>query len=77
MTVSVTSALWLRLPLVPVIVSVYIPGGVVIAGVTVSVEEPEPVTRGLLKEAVALEGSPDTFKLTVPEKPFSEETVTE
>ena len=44
---------------------------------TVSVEEPEPVTRGSLKEAVAPEGNPDTFKLTVPEKPFAEEMVTE
>src|SRR6267143_4156770 len=77
MTVSVTFTLWLRPPLVHVIVSVYIPGGLVIAGLTVSVEEPEPVTKGLLKEAVASEGNPDTLKLTVPEKPFTEETVTE
>jgi hypothetical protein len=77
MTVSVTFTLWVRLPLVPMIVRVYIPGGLVSAGLTVRVEEPEPVTRGLLKEAVASEGNPDTLKLTVPEKPFIEETVTE
>jgi len=45
--------------------------------VTVSVEEPEPVKKGLLKEAVPLGGNPDASKLTVPEKPFTEETVTE
>ena len=76
MTVSVTFTLWLRPPLVPVIVSVYIPGGLVIAGVTVSVEEPEPATKGLLKEAVAPEGNPDTLKPTVPEKLFAGVIVT-
>jgi hypothetical protein len=74
---SVTFTLWLRLPLVPVIVSVYIPGGLVSAGLTVSIEEPEPVTEGLLKEAVAAAGNPDTFSLTMPEKPLTEEMVTE
>jgi hypothetical protein len=54
-----------------------VPGGVVIAGVTVSVEEPEPVTKGLLKEAVASGGNPDKLKLTMSEKPFAEEMVTE
>lgn len=77
MTMSVTSTLWLRPPLVPMIVSVYIPGRLVIAGVTVSVDEPEPVTKGLLNEAVAPEGNPDTVKLTVPENPFIDETATE
>jgi hypothetical protein len=37
--------------------------------VTVSVEEPEPVTEAGLKLALVLGGNPETLKLTVPVNP--------
>ena len=53
MTVSVTAAECVRLPLVPVRVNVNVPLAVDFAVLTVRVEEPEPVTDGGLKLPVA------------------------
>ena len=62
----------MRVPLVAVIVTGYVPAGV--GALTpvemVMVEEPEPVTESGLKPAVAPAGSPLAAKLTVPPKPF-------
>ncbi len=69
-TTNVTVAVCDRLPLVPVIVSVYVPAGVVVAVETVRVELPEVVTDAGLKLAVAPVGSPLTLRFTVPVKPF-------
>ena len=76
LTTKVTVAVWLRLPLVPVIVSVELPVGVVLAVVTVIVEEPEVVTDEGLKLAAAPAGNPAALKLTVPVNPFNGATVT-
>jgi hypothetical protein len=59
-----------RLPLVPEIVRVYVPGGVVVAVETVSVEFPESVTDVGLKFAVAPVRNPLTLRFTVPVKPI-------
>jgi hypothetical protein len=58
-----------RLPVVPVIVSVYVPIGVVVAVETVSGELPEPATDVGLKVAVAPLGNPLTLRLTVSVNP--------
>ena len=67
-TTNVTVAEWLRLPLVPVIVSVELPGGVLVEVVTVSVELADAFTG--LNDPDALFGKPDALKLTVPVKPL-------
>ena len=67
---------WLKAPLVPVIVSVFVPAGVLLAVVMVSVLDPDPAMELGLKLAVAREGSPLTLRLTVPVNPFSAPTVT-
>jgi hypothetical protein len=53
-----------------VIITVYVPVGVVVAIETVSVELPEPAIDVGLKLAVAPVGSPLTLGFTVPVKPF-------
>jgi hypothetical protein len=63
--------LWLKLPLVPKTLSVYVPTGVVLAVAIVSVEEPVPVIETGLKLAVAPVGSPLTFRATTPLKLFN------
>jgi hypothetical protein len=68
----VTFALWLRLPLVPVIVSVELP--LLPPAVTVRVDV-DPVGLGE-KDAVAPAGRPLTLSVTCPEKPFVGVTVT-
>jgi hypothetical protein len=70
-TTSVTVAVRDSVPVAPVIVSVYVPGGVVVAVETVSVEFPEAETDAGLKLAVAPVGSPVTLRFTVSVKPFS------
>ena len=70
-----TDALWATGPLVPVIVTVYLPGGVMLLVLTVMVEEPEPVTEVGLKLALAPVGSPAAPKVTVPVNPSSAPTV--
>jgi hypothetical protein len=74
-TISVTEAVWLSVPLVPVIVNEKLPAGVVLAVVTVRVDEPEATEAGL-KLAVAPVGNPLTLKLTVPVNPPEGVTVT-
>jgi hypothetical protein len=68
-TVKLTLAVWVKLPLVPVIVSVDVPSGVVPLVVTVSVELPEPVTVAGEKLAVAPAGNPLALSVTAPLKP--------
>lgn len=58
------------MPSVPVIVSGYVPDGVVDAVETVSVELPEAVINAGLKLAVAPAGKPLTLRFTVPVKPL-------
>jgi hypothetical protein len=65
-----------RVPLVPVMVSVEVPTGVVLAVVTVSVEVPLPLIVAGEKLAVAPVGNPLAPKVTVPVNPFSAPTVT-
>jgi hypothetical protein len=60
-----------RLPLVPEIVRMYVPVGVVIAVEIVSVEFPEVATDVGLKFAVAPVGNPLTLRFTVLVNPFS------
>jgi hypothetical protein len=69
-TTRVTVAECDRLPSVPVIVSVYVPVGVVVAVEIVSVEWPEPETDMGLKPAVAPVGRPLTLRFTAPVKPL-------
>lgn len=76
LTVRVTVAEWTIVPLVPVIVIVEVPAGVVLAVITVIVEVPEPDTEAGTKLAVAPAGSPLALKVTVPVNPFTAPTVT-
>ncbi len=69
LTTIVTLAVWLREPLAPVMVRVGLPVGVVPAVVTVIVVDPEPVTDGGLKVALAPAGNPVALKLVVPVNP--------
>ena len=72
MTTSVTVVDWVRLPLVPVIVRVYEPIGVVVAFVvTLRVDEPAPVMDVGLKVPAAPVGNPVTPSVTTPVNPFS------
>ena len=64
-------------PLVPLIVSVLVPVGVLPPVEIVRVEVHDgPVADFELKLAFEREGSPVTLKLTLPEKPLSGVTVT-
>ena len=65
-----------RLPLVPVMVSVDVPAAVVLAVVTVSVEVPLPLSVAGEKLAVAPVGNPLALRVTVPVNPLSAPTVT-
>jgi hypothetical protein len=63
----VTLAEWVRLPLTPVIVSVYSPGGVLALDVTASVDV---VVAGFVSKLPAAPvGSPLTLSVTVSENP--------
>jgi hypothetical protein len=73
---SVTVAVWVWLPLVPVIVRRKLPVGVVRLEVTVSAEDPDVVTDGGVKFAVAPVGRSLTVKSTVPPNPSDGATVT-
>jgi hypothetical protein len=59
-TTNVTVVECVRLPLVPVIVSVKVPAGVLLVVVTDMADDPEPVTEAGLKLAVAPAGNPLT-----------------
>ena len=65
-----------RLPLVPVMVSVDVPAAVVLAVVTVSVEVPLPLIVAGEKLGVAPVGNPLALRVTVPLNPLSAPTVT-
>jgi hypothetical protein len=67
-TVSVTLVVRLSVPLVPVIVSGYEPAGVVVAVVTVSVDDAAVAGFGLYAD-VAPAGSPVVLSVTAPVKP--------
>ena len=71
---SATEVEWLRLPLVPVIVSVTIPGLLLLLVWIVIVDVPEVV--GGLNVAVAPGGTPLMVRATLPVKPPLGVTVT-
>ena len=75
-TTRLVVATCVRLPLVPVIVSGDVPVGVVLAVVTVMVEEPLPVIVAGEKLAEAPVGKPLAVRVTVPVNPFSAPMVT-
>jgi len=74
--VSVTVVEWLKLPLVPVMVSVRFPTLALLPTFTVSVEVPEPVTEVGLKLALTRDPNPLTLRFTVPANPFTAVMVT-
>ena len=59
-----------RVPLVPVIVSVYVPAAVVVAVETISAQVLGFTADAGMKLAVAPAGNPLTFRLTVSVNPF-------
>jgi len=73
LTVRETVVVWLKLPEVPVIVTVDVP--VAAVALAVSVKELVVVAEAGLKEAVTPLGRPDADKLTLPAKPFWGATV--
>lgn len=77
LTMSVIVVVWVSVPLAPVIVSVYVPVGVVAAVETVSAEVPDPVMLDGLKDAVAAVGNPLTLSATAPLNPFAAATAGE
>jgi hypothetical protein len=74
-TVSVTVVACVTLPLVPVIVNVDVPSGVLPVVVTVNVDVPAPVTVAGEKLAVAPVGNPLALSVTTPPNPFNEPTL--
>ena len=76
LTTSVTFVLWLRVPLVPVIVIGKLPMSALLAVVTVSVDVPPPVTDVGLRAPDAPLWNPVAVRLTTPPKPFWAVTVT-
>src|SRR5262245_20475852 len=69
LTTSMTMAECVRLPLMPVMVNVKLPTGVVLEVETLNVEEPEPVSEAGLNVPVAPLGKPLTLNATFPAKP--------
>jgi hypothetical protein len=69
-TVSDTLLEWVRLPLIPVILRLYVPLGDLPEVDTVNVTL-VPVVEGGAKEAVTLAGNPVTVNATDPVKPKS------
>jgi hypothetical protein len=69
-TLSVTVAVCVSDPLVPLMVRTGLPAGVEADVVTVMVDVPEPVTEAGLKDAVAPAGKPVALRATTPVKPF-------
>ena len=67
---------WLRLPLVPLMVSVLVPVFPLGFVVTVMLEVPVPVTEFGLKFAEARDGNPPALKFTAPVKPLTGVIVT-
>ena len=76
-TTNVTPAVWIRLPLVPVIVREYVPGGVVPMAVVIASEDvPAPVIDGGVNVPVAPFGRPLTDKFVVAVNPLTAVVVT-
>lgn len=73
-TVSEGAVEWMTDPLVPVIVIVYCPPGVLALVVIVSVEFPDPVIVAGAKVGTVPVGDPLAFKFTLLLKPFNEPT---
>src|SRR5579859_5102423 len=71
----VTFAECVRLPLVPVMVSVYVPATAELLVDTLRVDEPEPLTAVGFSEAVTPVGTPLTLSATLPLNPLSAPTV--
>jgi len=71
----VTFAECVRLPLVPVMVSVYVPATAELLVDTLSVDEPEPLTEVGLNVVVTPVGTPLTLSATLPMNPLSAPTV--
>jgi len=76
LTVRLTVVVCDRLPLVPWIVNVNVPRGVLDLVETVIVELPEPVMDAGLNDAVARDGKPLALRLTLPLNPLTDDTVT-
>jgi hypothetical protein len=70
-TTKLTVVACVKLPLVPVIVNVEVPTGVLPVVVTVKVELPAPVTDVGEKLAVAPVGNPLALSVTTPVNPFN------
>jgi hypothetical protein len=76
-TLSVAVVEWVRVPLMPVIVTVELPAELPAAVLTVSVELPDPpAMEAGEKESESPDGKPLAVKLTFPLKLFNAETVT-
>jgi hypothetical protein len=71
LTTKLTVVVCVKLPLVPVIVNVDVPVGVLPVVVTVNVEFPDPVTVPGEKLAVAPAGNPVALSVTAPVNPFN------
>ena len=76
LTTSVVVVVCEKLPFCPVIVSVALPGGVLLLVCTVNMEVPDPVIDVGFNEAVAPAGRPLTDKFTVPVNPFGAVSLT-
>lgn len=75
-TIKVTVAVSVSEPLVPVIVIVELPGGVLSVVATVRVELPDVLIEVGLNEYVAPDGSPLALRFTDPLNPFAAPTTT-
>jgi hypothetical protein len=67
---------WLKAPLVPLMISGLVPVGVLLLVVILRFVLPLPVTVVGVKVALERDGKPVTLKLTVPLKPFDGVIVT-
>ena len=76
LTIRVTLALWLRLPLVPVMTTVNGPVAAKLVVVTVSVDVPLPLTDAGLNAPEAPTSRPVVARLTEPANPFCPVIVT-
>jgi hypothetical protein len=68
---KLTVVVCVTLPLIPVIVSVEVPTGVLPVVITVNVEFPAPITVAGEKLAVAPVGNPLALSVTTPPNPFN------
>ena len=75
-TTSVTVVVWVKLPLVPVMVSTDVPAAADADTFTVIFDVPAPVMKAGLNVAVTPAGNPLTLRDTAPEKPLLGEVET-